>query len=218
LIVLGVDPGTAATGYGVVVRGDGGAVSLLECGVIRTSERDDLADRLRVVHEGLLEVIGRVRPARVAVEGVFYGRNVRTTVVLGHTRGAIMLTAALADLPVAEYSPAEIKNAVCGTGRATKEQVQFMVRQHLRLKEAPKPADAADGVAVALCHAFGMKAQAEAQAQAEAARRGAGDLAARIQAARAADPTAGGKRSGSGVGRFLDDAELPVTRRRAGGA
>ena len=150
--VLGVDPGTAATGYGVVVRGDGGAVSLVECGVIRTAASADLPQRLRSIHEGLAEVLERHHPDVVAVESVFYGKNVRTTVMLGHTRGAVLLTAALRELEVVDYSPAEIKNAIVGTGRANKEQVQFMVKKLLRLKEAPSPADAADGVAVALCH------------------------------------------------------------------
>lgn len=150
--VLGVDPGTAATGYGVVVRGDGGAVSLMECGVIRTTADDPLAARLRSIGEGLTDVLRRHGPDIVAVESVFYGKNVKTTVMLGHTRGAILLTAALNDCEVVGYSPAEIKNAIVGTGNATKEQVQFMVKKLLRLKEAPSPSDAADGVAVALCH------------------------------------------------------------------
>lgn len=152
MIVLGIDPGAGTTGYGVVARQGGGAVSLLECGVIRTSPSDPLAQRLRELHDGIAAVLGRHAVEAVAVEGVFYGKNVRTTVVLGHARGAILLAAALRDLQVFEYSPAEIKNAVCGTGRATKEQVQYMTQQMLRLKHPPQPNDAADGVAAALCH------------------------------------------------------------------
>ena len=152
MIVLGVDPGAAATGYGVVDRQDRGTVSLLECGVIRTESSSALPQRLREIHDGIAEVIARHKPDVMAVEGVFYGRNVRTTVILGHARGAILLAASLRDIAVAEYSPAEIKNAVVGTGRATKEQVQFMIQRLLRLKEPPRPSDAADGVAVALCH------------------------------------------------------------------
>jgi crossover junction endodeoxyribonuclease RuvC len=152
LKVLGVDPGTAATGYGVVVRRDGGAASLVECGVIRTGARQPLAHRLLEIYEGIGNVLERHAPDVVAVEGVFFGKNVRTTVLLGHARGAILVAAARAGLEVAEYSPAEIKNAVVGTGGATKEQVQFMVKKLLRLKEVPAPSDAADGVAVALCH------------------------------------------------------------------
>ena len=152
MIVLGVDPGINTTGYGVIRRGGNGVVSLLECGVIRTDAATPLPKRLKEIYEGISDVVAYHKPTAVAVEGVFYAKNVRTTVILGHARGAILLAATMRDLPVAEYSPAEIKNAVVGTGRATKEQVQFMVQRLLRLKEAPKPADAADGVAVALCH------------------------------------------------------------------
>ena len=152
MIVLGVDPGAGTTGYGVVARGSGGAVSLLECGVVRTATHAPLAQRLRQLYDGIGDVLARHAADAMAVEGVFYARNVRTTVVLGHARGAVLLAAALRDLPVYEYSPAEIKNAVTGTGRATKQQIQFMVQRLLRLRTPPAPADAADGVAVALCH------------------------------------------------------------------
>jgi crossover junction endodeoxyribonuclease RuvC len=152
LRVLGIDPGTAATGYGVVVREDGGAAVLLECGVVRTTADAPLAVRLREIHEALGQVMDRHAPDVVAVEDIFYGKNVRTTVMLGHTRGAIVLAAALRDVEVADYSPAEVKSAIVGTGRATKEQVQFMVKKLLRLSAVPSPSDAADGVAVALCH------------------------------------------------------------------
>lgn len=151
MIVLGVDPGAGTTGYGVVAR-SGGAVSLLECGVVRTDPAMPLPQRLREIYEGITEVLARHKVDAVAVEGVFYAKNVRTTVILGHARGAILLAATMRDLPVSEYSPAEIKSAVAGTGRATKEQIQFMVQRLLRLKEPPRPNDAADGVAVALCH------------------------------------------------------------------
>ena len=152
--VLGIDPGTAVTGYGVVRRGADGAVSLLECGVIRTDARSPLTERLRDIHLGVLEVIDRTGPAAVAVEGVFYARNARTSVVLGHARGVVLLAAALRGLAVAEYPPAEVKSAVVGTGRATKDQVGFMVQQLLKLRAVPKPHDAADGIAIALCHCF----------------------------------------------------------------
>lgn len=153
-VVLGVDPGTAVTGYGVVARGRDGAVSLLECGVVRTPAKAPLPARLRDIYEGVAEVIARTRPTDVAVEAVFYARNARTSVVLGHARGVVLLAAALRDLAVAEYPPAEVKSAVVGAGAATKEQVAFMVQRLLRLREPPKPHDAADGVAVALCHCF----------------------------------------------------------------
>jgi crossover junction endodeoxyribonuclease RuvC len=149
-LVLGIDPGTAVTGYGVVAF-DGRTATLVECGVIRTTPRDPLPQRLLEVHEGIEEIIARHRPDTVAVEDVFYAKNVRTTIVLGHARGVILLAAQRAALTIVEYPPAEIKKAITGTGAATKEQVQFMVARLLRLKSAPQPADAADGVAAALC-------------------------------------------------------------------
>jgi crossover junction endodeoxyribonuclease RuvC len=152
VIVLGVDPGAATTGYGVVARAGGGAVSLIECGVVRTDASTPLPERLRRIYDGLGEVLARHNADAMAVEGVFYGKNARTSIILGHARGAILLAATLRNLPVFEYAPAEVKNAVVGTGRATKEQVQFMVQRALRLRTPPAPADAADGVAVALCH------------------------------------------------------------------
>jgi crossover junction endodeoxyribonuclease RuvC len=154
LIILGIDPGTAVTGYGVVARTDDGAVRLSECGVIRTSPRAALSERLRDIYEGVTELMDRHRPDCVAVEGVFFGKNVRSAVVLGHARGAILVAAALSRRAVAEYPPAEVKSAIVGNGRATKDQVQFMVQKLLRLSEPPRPDDAADGVAVALCHCF----------------------------------------------------------------
>jgi len=153
-LILGVDPGTAITGFGVVRRGPRGELSLVECGVVRTRPTEQLAGRLRDIFEGVREVIERHAPVAVAVEGVFYAKNVRTAVVLGHARGVILLAAALRGIEVAEYPPAEIKTAVAGTGRATKDQVGLMVQRHLRLAEPPRPEDAADGVAAALCHAF----------------------------------------------------------------
>lgn len=152
--VLGIDPGTAVTGYGVVSRDEQGRVTLLECGVIRTSSSQPLPDRIREIFQGIEEVIERLHPTAVAVEDVFQGKNVRSALTLGHARGAILLAAALRDLAIAEYSPREIKSAVVGTGGATKDQVGYMVQKHLRLREPPTPADAADGVAAALCHCF----------------------------------------------------------------
>jgi crossover junction endodeoxyribonuclease RuvC len=154
MVVLGVDPGTAVTGYGVVERAPDGSLRLNECGVIRTSARYPLPLRLREIFEGVGELMERHRPGAVAVEGIFFGRNARTAMVLGHARGAVLLAASLRDLDVAEYPPAEIKSAVVGTGKATKHQVGFMTQKLLRLREPPRPEDAADGVAVALCHCF----------------------------------------------------------------
>jgi crossover junction endodeoxyribonuclease RuvC len=155
VLVRGIDPGTAATGYGVV-RGGGAALpTLVECGVIRTRARDPLPSRLREIFDGVSELIQRHQPDALSVEDVFYAKNVRTTVVLGHARGVILLASELAGIPVNELAPAEIKKAVVGTGGATKEQVQFMLTRLLRLKSVPQPSDAADGVAAALACLMG---------------------------------------------------------------
>jgi crossover junction endodeoxyribonuclease RuvC len=151
--VLGIDPGTAATGYGVVQRVDAPRHAvLIECGVIRTRPRDPLAMRLRDIYEGVVELIERHGPEVLAVEDVFFARNVRTTVVLGHARGVVLLAGARAGIPVFEFPPAEIKKAVVGTGAASKEQVQYMLMRLLRLQTVPHPSDAADGVAAALTY------------------------------------------------------------------
>ena len=152
MIVLGIDPGTALTGYGVVRGEPLGPLELVECGVIRTSARDTLPVRLREIYEDVRDLIERHKPHALAIEDVFYARNVRTTVVLGHARGVVLLASEQAGVSVHEYPPAEIKKCVVGTGAATKEQVQFMVTRLLRLRSAPHPSDAADGAAVALAH------------------------------------------------------------------
>jgi crossover junction endodeoxyribonuclease RuvC len=134
-----------------VVRGDGpGSATLVECGVVRTSPRDALAERLAEIYDGVAELIARHRPDALAVESIFYARNVRTTITLGHARGVLLLAGAKAGVTIHEYPPAEIKKAITGTGGATKEQVQYMVKTLLRLKTVPSPNDAADGVAAAL--------------------------------------------------------------------
>ena len=156
MIVLGIDPGTAVTGYGVVQGERMTPSKLIECGIIRTRPRDSLANRLQEIHAGVVELIQRHRPDALAIEDVFYARNVRTTIVLGHARGVILLAAANAHLLIAEYPPAEIKKAVVGSGSASKEQVQFMVMTLLRLKTPPQPADASDGVAAALAYVLSM--------------------------------------------------------------
>ena len=150
--VLGIDPGTAVLGYGVVESGAGGHGRLVECGVVVTRARDRLPARLRVLHVGVTELLDRHQPDVMAVEEAFYGKNVRTTMVLSHARGVILLAAEEAGVAVAEYSPAMVKKTVVGRGAALKSQVGFMVAQLLRLKAPPTPEDASDGVAVALTH------------------------------------------------------------------
>lgn len=153
MIVLGVDPGTSATGYGVVDRGAAGTLRLVECGVIRPPAGAPLAVRLQDIFEELTALIGRHAPDVLAVESVFVAKNARSALVLGHARGVILLAAAQAGLEVAEYPPATVKKAVVGAGAATKAQIQLMVAHILHLRTPPQPSDAADGVAVALTHA-----------------------------------------------------------------
>lgn len=152
LKVLGVDPGTAITGYGVVEPFIGRPGHLIECGIIRTDPKHELWNRLETLYDGLAELIARHEPDVLAVESVFYAKNVRTTIVLGHARGAILLAAAKAGLHVAEFAPATVKKTIVGAGGAAKSQVGYMVQQLLNLKAPPAPADAADGVAVALTY------------------------------------------------------------------
>ena len=166
MIVLGIDPGTASTGYGVV-KGDGlGLVSLVECGVIRTRAREPLASRLLEIYDGVAELLANHRPDVLSVEDVFYAKNVRTTVVLGHARGVVLLAGQQAGVEIVELPPADIKKAVVGTGSATKEQVQFMLTRLLRLKSVPQPSDAADGVAAALACLMRTRLPTIAEAQA----------------------------------------------------
>jgi crossover junction endodeoxyribonuclease RuvC len=159
VLVLGIDPGTAVTGYGVVSddRGNGPgpagvSMRLVECGVIRTRPRDPLSTRLKEIHQGISELIARHKPDHLAVEDVFYSRNVRTTLALGHARGVVLLAGETAGLSIHEFPPAEVKKAIVGAGNATKEQVQFMLTRLLRLRAAPEPADASDGVAAAVTY------------------------------------------------------------------
>ena len=152
--VLGVDPGTSVTGYGVIETGNGapGIGRLIECGVIRFTGRSPLPRRLQELHSHISLLIARHHPGALALENAFYHKNVHTTLVLGHARGVILLAAEQAGLEIAQYPPATVKKTVVGAGGAPKGEVASVVARLLRLREAPTPADAADGVAVALTH------------------------------------------------------------------
>ena len=165
--MLGIDPGTVTTGYGVV-RGDARSPALVECGVVRPAAGRPLSRRLAEIYEGVAELLERHRPDIMAVEQAFHNKNVRTTLVLGHARGVILLAGERAGVPIEEYSPTMIKKSVVGSGNATKEQVQFMTARLLRLKAAPSPADAADGVAAALTCILGSGLRARLGARAPA--------------------------------------------------
>jgi crossover junction endodeoxyribonuclease RuvC len=150
--VLGVDCGTEYTGFGVVELGHDDTLVCLMCGAIKLSPRDPLARRLATIFDRLSAIIEEHRPDNVAIEDVFYALNVKSALKLGQVRGVAMLAASSAGLEVSEYSPLSIKSAVVGYGRAGKPQVQYMVTRLLNLSEAPEPADAADALAIAICH------------------------------------------------------------------
>ena len=152
LRVMGVDPGSETTGYGVI-ESDGRRYALIEFAGIRPPSRLSFPERLLAISQKLEEVLERLTPQACAVEETFYAVNVKSALKLGHVRGVVLLAAARAGVEVFEYSPLEIKSALVGYGRAEKEQVQEMVRLLLKLKEAPKPLDASDALAVAICHA-----------------------------------------------------------------
>ena len=149
--VLGLDPGTATVGYGVV-DGDDGRLTAVAHGVITTSPKDEPAHRLQQIYEQLTALIEQYKPDSAAVEQLFFGRNITTAISVGQSRGVLLLALANAGLPIGEYSPPKIKEAVSGYGNADKSQVQFMVQTLLELPELPRPDDAADGLAVAITH------------------------------------------------------------------
>jgi len=151
-IILGIDPGTAITGYGVVGETERGEFELLACGVIRTEAGEEMHLRLLEIFRDLKALIAEFRPDEMAVEKLFFGRNVTTAITVGQARGAALLAAAEQGLTVAEYTPAEIKQAITGYGSADKRQIQEMVQRILNLPHPPHPDDAADGVAIAVCH------------------------------------------------------------------
>ncbi|CAN5500380.1 MAG: crossover junction endodeoxyribonuclease RuvC [Chloroflexi bacterium] len=150
MIVLGIDPGTAATGYGVVER-TGTKLRAIDYGCFGTAPTDALPVRLLAIHEAVSELIETHRPQLVGVERLFFNKNVQTAFAVGQARGAVLLTAAQHGLPVFEYGPHEVKMAVTGYGRAQKDQVQRMVQIVLGMASLPRPDDAADALAVAIC-------------------------------------------------------------------
>lgn len=150
--ILGIDPGTATVGYGLIEEIDGQPV-VITYGAITTRPKDgDAAHRLQLIYQQLSELLITYEPDAAAVEELFFGRNITTAIKVGQARGVLLLALANAGIPVAEYSPPKIKESVSGYGNASKQQVQFMVQNILNLDEVPKPDDAADGLAVALTH------------------------------------------------------------------
>lgn len=156
MIILGIDPGTAICGYGVVEH-QGNHFRLIDYGAIRSSSEEEPAARLHTIFQGLNKIIDSCKPDHMAVEELFFNKNVRTALVVGQARGVIMLTGHMRGLTISEYTPLQVKQSVVGYGRAEKQQVQFMVKAILNLKEIPKPDDAADALAIAICHAHSYR-------------------------------------------------------------
>ncbi len=159
MVVLGIDPGTATTGYGFIRDADSGPV-LVTYGVILTPAGAPMPQRLRALFRELNQLLLLHRPDAAAVEKLFFQRNVSTAMTVGQARGVALLALAEAVVPIGEYTPNDVKQAVAGYGRADKPQVQQMVRAILNLPEVPKPDDAADALAVAICHLHSMKLNA----------------------------------------------------------
>lgn len=150
MLVLGIDPGTATTGYGLVREHEDGTLQAVAYGVIRTPPRTPMADRLRQLYDEVTALIAEHHPDAAAIETLYFGKNVTTAITVAQGRGVILLALAEANLPIREYKPAEIKQAIAGYGNADKNQVQEMIRQLLDLDEIPRPDDAADGLGVAI--------------------------------------------------------------------
>ena len=150
--ILGIDPGYGITGFGLV-QADRSRFSLLRCGAITTPAGMDFPARLEIIYEDMKQLLEAAKPDAVAIEELFFGQNVTTGIGVAQSRGVILLAIRQAGLPVFSYKPMQVKQAVVGYGNATKHQVQDMTKRLLRLQALPKPDDAADAIAIALCHA-----------------------------------------------------------------
>ena len=156
--ILGIDPGTSITGFGIIDMSKAGKLKYLEAGVIRTKAKQALEKRLVIIYEEVSQLIREFKPTDVAVELLYFSANVTTAMSVSHARGIVLLAAAQADLPVVEYTPLQVKQAMTGYGRADKKQIQEMVKKILNLNQLPKPDDAADALAVAICHSATLTA------------------------------------------------------------
>ena len=150
MIILGIDPGTATTGYGLI-KCNGEEIETLDYGSIRTSSDLDPEQRLEEIHEDIKSLINKYNPQALAIESVYFFKNAKSAIPVGQARGVAMLTAVKNNLEVFEFTPLQIKMAMTGYGKAKKKQVQKMVKEHLNLEEVPKPNDAADALGAALC-------------------------------------------------------------------
>lgn len=156
MIILGIDPGIAIVGYGII-KCEGNSYKPLEYGCIRTDSKAYFPDRLKIVYEELMDIIDTYKPQDMAIEELFFNKNVRTAIKVGQARGVEILAGVNSGLNIYEYTPLQIKQGVVGYGTAEKQQVQEMVKLLLNLKEIPKPDDTSDALAVAICHAHSIK-------------------------------------------------------------
>ncbi len=158
MVILGIDPGTANTGYGIL-RIDRN-IKVAECGCIYTSADKEMSERLKIIYQRVSYLIKEYRPDEIALEQIYFSKNSKTALSVSQARGVIMLSASLAGKRVFDYTPLEVKQSVVGYGRAEKQQVQYMLKDLLHLTEIPSPDDTADALAVALCHYYSRKLKA----------------------------------------------------------
>ncbi len=154
--ILGIDPGTATTGFGLI-EASKGSIEFVAAGVVKTPAGEPLAGRLATIYEEIGQIISQYRPAQMAVELLYFAANVSTAMSVSHARGVILLLAAQHHLPVTEYTPLQVKQAITSYGRADKKQIQEMVKKLLKLSDIPRPDDAADALAIAICHSATLK-------------------------------------------------------------
>ena len=153
MVILGIDPGLATLGYGVIEKDERGNIRAVDCGVIVTPKTEGLPVRLAILEEGLQKILDKFHPDEIAMEELFFSKNITTGIAVAHARGVALLTCVKTCGKLYEYTPMQIKQALTGYGKADKKQIQTVVTSMLRLKSVPKPDDAADALAIALCHA-----------------------------------------------------------------
>ena len=155
--ILGIDPGIADTGYGIIQKDESGNLSCVDYGSIKTMAKMDMGERLEILNKELNKIIKKHKPDLIAIEQLFFCNNAKTAIVVGQARGVAMLTARQSKVPIVEFTPLQVKQAVSAYGKASKMQVQKMVKIILNLKEIPKPDDAADALAIAICASNSQK-------------------------------------------------------------
>jgi len=156
MLILGIDPGIAITGFAIIEK-IGHRHQHIECGAFLTPSQDPLPRRLHSLYQQLSQIIEKHQPETLAIEQLFFNKNVKTALTVGHARGVVLLCAESFNIPIFHYTPSEVKLAVCGYGKADKKQVQYMVKTLLNLDRPPKPDDVADACAIAICHSHSFK-------------------------------------------------------------